>query len=59
MKKGMAIILSLIGMVMIVFGVMGAFGKMNLGNYTWIFLILGIIFFPTGIGLMKTTRSSE
>ena len=43
---------------MIIFGVMGAFGKMDMGSYTWIFLILGIIFFPTGIGLMKTTRSS-
>lgn len=46
------------GMIMIIFGVMGAFGKMDMGSYTWIFLILGIIFFPTGIGLMKTTRSS-
>lgn len=58
MKKGMAVGLSIVGMIMIIFGVMGAFGKMDMGSYTWIFLILGIIFFPTGIGLMKTTRSS-
>ncbi|WP_170110272.1 hypothetical protein [Flavilitoribacter nigricans] len=58
MKKGMAVGLSIVGMLMIIFGVMGAFGKMDMGSYTWILLILGIIFFPTGIGLMKTTRSS-
>lgn len=58
MKKGMAIGLSIVGMLLIIFGVMGAFGKMNIGSYTWIFLILGLIFFPTGIGLMKTTKSS-
>lgn len=58
MKKGMAIGLSIVGMLLIIFGVMGAFGKMNIGSYTWIFLILGLIFFPTGIGVMKTTKSS-
>lgn len=50
--------LLLIGMVLIVMGTFGAFGKMNLGSYTWICLILGIVFFPSGIGLMKSTRET-
>lgn len=58
MKSGMAIALSIIGIVMLIMGILGVFGKLDIGSYTWILLILGIIFFPAGVSLMKTTRSS-
>lgn len=58
MKKGIAVTLLIIGMALLVLGIVGAFGQLSLGSFTWIALILGIIFFPSGISLMKTTRST-
>lgn len=50
--------LLIIGMALLVLGIVGAFGQLSLGSFTWIALILGLIFFPSGISLMKTTRST-
>ncbi|WP_235295944.1 hypothetical protein [Portibacter marinus] len=59
MKKGLAGALSILGVVMIIIGVLGAFGVMSMGTFTWVAIILGIIFFPAGISLMKSTNSTE
>lgn len=55
MKKGLAIALSIIGIILLVVGVLGAFGIIQLGTFKWAGLILGIIFFPAGIKLMRST----
>lgn len=59
MKKGIATTLVILGMIFIILGTTGAFGQLQLGDFTWVALILGVIFFPSGIGLMKTTKSSS
>jgi hypothetical protein len=54
MIKGLALVLTLFGIVGLILGVMGIFGR----NYTtfspWALAILGVIFFTSGIGLLKS-----
>jgi hypothetical protein len=54
MIKGLALVLTLFGIAGLILGVMGIFGR----NYTefnaWALAILGIIFFSSGIGLLKS-----
>ena len=59
MKKGLAGGLSILGLIFIVVGVLGAFQVIEMGKFTWVAIILGIIFFPSGIGLMKSTKSTS
>lgn len=58
MKKGLAGFLSIVGVVLVVLAVLGIFGIMELGTFKWVALILGIIFMPAGISLMKSTKST-
>lgn len=54
-KKILSLVLTIIGAVGLVIGVLGIFQGFNLANispYAW--TILGVIFFIAGIGLMKT-----
>ncbi|WP_052597936.1 hypothetical protein [Aureispira sp. CCB-QB1] len=59
MKKSIAGILTGVGAIGLIIGVVMLF----IGEFTepsaWIGLILGIIFFSSGIGLLKTTRSTS
>jgi hypothetical protein len=54
MIKGLALTLVIFGTAGLILGVMGIFGR----NYTqfnpWALAILGLIFFSSGIGLLKT-----
>jgi F0F1-type ATP synthase assembly protein I len=58
MIKGLALALTLFGIAGLILGVIGIFGR----NYTmfspWALAILGIIFFSSGIGLLKS-RSKD
>lgn len=57
MIKGLAVTLTIAGVVGLIIGVMGIFGR-NLANFSpWAFAILGIIFFSAGIGLLKKAES--
>ncbi|WP_338767430.1 hypothetical protein WAF17_05795 [Bernardetia sp. ABR2-2B] len=54
-KAIISIFLILMGIIGLVVGVFGIFGQ-NLSNQNpWIFAILGLIFFASGMGLFKTT----
>jgi hypothetical protein len=60
MIKGLAFALTIIGIAGLILGVLGIFGR----NYTeyspWALGILGLIFFSSGIGLLKTrTRDTD
>lgn len=55
MIKGLAFVLTLAGIVGLILGVMGIFGKDLVQLNSWAMAILGLIFFSSGIGLLKRT----
>jgi F0F1-type ATP synthase assembly protein I len=59
MIKVFALILSLIGFVGLILGVLGIFGKDLVALSPWGLAILGIIFFVAGISLLKRRRDTD
>jgi hypothetical protein len=53
MIKIVGLILTLVGFVALILGVLGIFGKELVALHPWALAILGIIFFGAGIGLLK------
>lgn len=59
-KKILGLILTLGGGGALAFGIISIFSGGEMTNGTnWAMTILGIIFFGAGIGLMKTTKTSD
>jgi hypothetical protein len=59
MIKALAFILTIAGFIGLILGVMGIFGR-NLVNLSpWALSILGLIFFTSGIGLLKQRRDTD
>ena len=56
MIKGLALLLTVVGIVGLILGVMGIFGTNYTGFSPWALAILGLIFFFAGIGLLKSRR---
>jgi len=54
-NKIIGIILTVIGIVGLVLGMLGIFGTNVVTLSPWALAILGIIFFGSGIGLLKKT----
>jgi len=59
MKKGLAFTLTILGSLGLIFGVIMIFTGNVMQSTSWIAAVLGIIFFTSGIGLMKSTSSSS
>ena len=59
MIKVFALILSLIGFVGLILGVLGIFGKDLVALSPWGLAILGLIFFVAGISLLKRRRDTD
>lgn len=59
MKKVMAGILTLLGAISLIIGVVGLFGQNVMQGNPWIYTILGAIFFLSGISLLRSVRSTE
>ena len=58
MKKGMALVFTLLGAIGLIYGVFMLFnGRIGEPN-AWIGAVLGVIFFTSGMGLMRNTKSS-
>ena len=55
MKKGLAFLLTIIGGIGLVYGVIMLFTGNIVQSTSWIAAVLGVIFFTSGIGLMKST----
>jgi hypothetical protein len=53
MIKAFALILTVSGMVSLVMGVLGIFGKNFVALSPWALAIIGLIFFAAGVGLLK------
>lgn len=50
-----ATVLVLAGIIGLIIGIAGIFGKNMTAQSPWIFAILGFVFFSSGIGLLKST----
>lgn len=57
MIRALALTLTIAGMIGLVIGVLGIFGKNIVAISPWAMAILGLIFFTSGIGLLK--RNSQ
>lgn len=53
-KKILGLILTLLGAVGLVLGLLRIFGGETLDGNSWVFAILGFVFFSAGIGLIKS-----
>lgn len=58
MIKILGLILTIAGGVGLILGILSVFGSMTLG-IPWAFIILGIIFFFAGIGLLKNRKDTD
>jgi hypothetical protein len=58
-KKILGTLFTLVGAVGIVLGIIRLFNGQVSDANSWIFSILGIIFFGAGVGLLKSIRTIE
>lgn len=59
MIKAIASILTLVGFIGLIIGVLGIFGKDLVAVNPWALAILGIIFFGSGISLLKRRKDTD
>lgn len=59
MIKIVALVLLIAGVVGLVLGVPGIFGRDLVAISPWALAILGLIFFTSGIGLLKQRRDTD
>ncbi|MAP55480.1 hypothetical protein [Altibacter sp.] len=59
MIKILGFILTIGGGISLVMGVLGAFGSANVGLSPWALIILGVVFFFAGIGLLKYRKDTD
>lgn len=59
MKKGLALGIIILGMVGLVYGVVTLFNGGVGQSLAWVGTVLGLVFFSSGMGLMKSTDTSS
>ena len=59
MIKILALVLTLAGIVGLILGFLGIFGRDLVALSPWALAILGLIFFGSGIGLMKSQKDTD
>lgn len=59
MIKILGFILTIVGGIGLVMGVFGAFGSLDVGMSPWALIVLGIVFFLAGIGLLKNRKDTD
>jgi hypothetical protein len=59
MIKALALILTIAGIIGLILGVLGIFGKNVVALSPWALAILGLIFFSSGVGLLKQRRDTD
>ena len=58
MIKALGLTLTVIGMVGLILGILGIFGRNMVALSPWALSVLGLIFFTSGIGLLKRRSDS-
>ena len=59
MIKGIGTVLTLVGVIGLILGVFGIFGRDIVALSPWALAILGLIFFGAGIGLLKRRKDTD
>ncbi|WP_430410498.1 hypothetical protein [Kordia sp.] len=59
MIKILGFILTIGAAIVLALGVFSVFGSVNMGNAQWPMIILGIVFFFAGIGLLKYRKDTD
>jgi hypothetical protein len=59
MIKGLGLVLTIAGIIGLILGVLGIFGRNMVNLSPWALGILGLIFFFAGIGLLKQRRDTD
>lgn len=59
MIKILGFIMTIGGAIALIVGVLAVFGTMSMGISPWPFIILGVIFFFAGIGLLKYRKDTD
>ncbi|SDW43593.1 hypothetical protein [Aequorivita viscosa] len=59
MIKILGFILTIAGAIALIMGILGIFGSMEVGINSWALIILGIVFFFAGIGLLKRRKDTD
>ncbi len=59
MIKILGFILTIGGAIALIMGVLGAFGSFEAGLSPWALIILGVVFFFAGIGLLKYRKDTD
>ena len=59
MIKILGFILTIIGGIGLVMGILSVFGSMDVGMSPWALIIIGIVFFFAGIGLLKHRKDTD
>ncbi|MDC7996055.1 hypothetical protein [Altibacter sp. HG106] len=59
MIKILGFILTIGGAIALIMGVLGAFGSLSSGLSPWALIILGVVFFFAGIGLLKYRKDTD
>ncbi|MCH2490675.1 MAG: hypothetical protein MK211_11050 [Flavobacteriales bacterium] len=59
MIKILGFILTIGGAIALIMGVLGAFGSFETGLSPWALIILGVVFFFAGIGLLKYRKDTD
>ncbi|WP_432411541.1 hypothetical protein [Rasiella sp. SM2506] len=59
MIKILGLILTIAGGIALIMGVLGVFGSFETGLSPWALMILGVVFFFAGIGLLKYRKDTD
>lgn len=59
MIKILGFILTIAGAIALIIGILGIFESMEVGINSWALIILGIVFFFAGIGLLKRRKDTD
>ena len=59
MKKGLGFTFTILGAIALIYGIVIVFKGGMTDSNSWIAMILGAIFFTSGIGLLKSTSGGE
>ena len=59
MIKVLGFIMTIAGAIALILGVLEVFGSMSLGISPWPLIILGVVFFFAGIGLLKYRKDTD